>query len=117
MPEFFEDEAFGHGRQDRKVYQVCAQAARVLTLAIGDSRNAVVSDLIVVAVQPYPSASRLLVLVQASASVPDRPAILEALAEEKGRLRSAVAETVNRKRAPELIFELAPPMEDANPWD
>ncbi len=111
---------FGHKTgQDRKVFQLCAQAERALVCAFGQSREPLVLDLQVHAVQPCPSASRLLVLVQpvAKAGAVNRGEILDALGREKGRLRTAVAQTVNRKRAPDLLFELAPPMEEVAPWE
>jgi ribosome-binding factor A len=43
--------------------------------------------------------------------------VMEALARDKGRLRSIVAEAVSRRRAPDLVFEVAPPLDEVDPWE
>ena len=91
---------------DRKIYQLCTQAQRALTYAFGELDS--LSHLLVSEVQPYPNASKLLVLVIPSDQRHvQRAEVLEKLDEFKGVLRTKVAQSINRKRAPELVFELA----------
>jgi ribosome-binding factor A len=47
--------------------------------------------------------------VETSRPSPDPAAILAALARAHGRLRSEVARAIQRKRAPEIVFQVAPP--------
>jgi ribosome-binding factor A len=88
----------------RKTYQVCKQAEKTLNLVMaGDCVEPILRDLIVSAVEPYPDASHLLVLVE-SQVVLDEEEVLAALLRAKGRLRAAIATAINRKRAPLISF-------------
>lgn len=96
-----------NSREDRKVFQLCAQVKRSLVYALAESDDEIVSELYVDDVEPYPNASRLLVRVFHDNA--DRPDILERLALERGRLRCAIAGSIHRKKTPQLAFELAVP--------
>jgi ribosome-binding factor A len=83
-----------------------------LTYALADSVDAVLRDVSIVSVTPAPDASRLLVTVagpsSASAGHDDAGAdLLARLDSARGYLRSEVAASIHRKRAPELAFSLA----------
>ena len=71
----------------------------------GEVADPLLQDLSVQAVYPAPDASRLMVVLTTT-----RPAeaaeILERLEQIRGRLRAEAAAAVNRKRAPELTFQL-----------
>jgi len=100
------------GRNLRKTRQLCRQVADTLTLVLsGECRDEVLQGLYVVAVDPAPDASRLMVTVQAA--MPDEevsPAeIFESLARETGRLRCEVAGAITRKRTPKLAFQVLGP--------
>ena len=93
-------------KTDDKAMQVCRAAQRALSLALaGECDDDVLRSLYVESVLPAPDASRLLVCVVmprgVDASIED---VLARLERVHGLLRSAVARSVTRKRAPELSF-------------
>jgi ribosome-binding factor A len=101
----------------RKTYQVCKQAERTLNLVLaGESVEALLRELSVCAVEPNPDSSRLLVIVEPISTTVslDKCDVLKALQRAEGRLRSAIATTINRKRVPQLTFQFLSPMEV--PW-
>jgi ribosome-binding factor A len=93
----------------RKTHQLCAQVARALDYALAAvCEDDVLRDLLVVAVQPAPDASRLLVTVTSALSAPCEPtAVLARLERFASKLRSEVAAAIHRKKAPELTFRVA----------
>lgn len=95
-------------KQERKTRQLCGQVAEAVSLALAECDDPVLNELLVEAVQPAPSASRLRVIVSAPPGA-SAPGIFEALEKVRGYLRHEVAGQISRKRTPELCFELAPP--------
>jgi len=100
-------------RKDRKVAQLCAQVAEVVSLALGDSEDERLQQLVVDSVVAGPDGTRLVVRV-----VPGRQADIEEMelvyaALERARpwLKQQVAAEIHRKRAPELAFQVLPPWE------
>lgn len=93
-------------RPDRKTLQLCRQAERTLSIALaGESGDEVLRDVMVISVTPAPDASRLLVTVCPVVAIGADPArVLEHLQSHKSFLRARVAESIHRKRAPELMF-------------
>jgi hypothetical protein len=90
---------------DRKVRMLCAQVERALSFAM-NCEVPQLSDLFQVeSVAPYPDAGRLLVLVR-QVSCTDAPTSEpeQTLRDSKGQLRTCVANYINRKRAPQLVF-------------
>jgi ribosome-binding factor A len=98
------------GRQgERKARQFCRQVQRALNLALADRyEDDGLNELFVDDVTPAPDCGHLLVhvVVPASQSVTDA---LSGLRQDASRLRSEVAMTISRKRAPELSFVPATP--------
>jgi ribosome-binding factor A len=91
----------------RKTYQVCKQAEKTLNLVLaGESSEPVLHELIVCAVEPNPDSTHLLVIVEANSTVVplDENEVLGALQRAGGRLRSALATAINRKRTPQISF-------------
>ena len=86
----------------RRTGQVCAVAERALGLAFAEHEE--LSDARVAEVMPDGSVARLLVWVEAGPGCLDIHQLQEDLHELKPELRCAVAERVNRKRAPDLSF-------------
>ena len=90
----------------RKTQQLCGQVAEALGYAFaGVCNDDVLRDLGVVAVQPAPDESRLLVTV--APTLPgacDPTQALAHLQQALGKLRSEVAAAIHRKRVPELTF-------------
>jgi ribosome-binding factor A len=93
------------GRQGpRKAQQFCRQVQRALNLALADRyEDDGLNELFVDDVTPAPDCGHLLVhvVVPANRSVTDA---LSSLRQDASRLRSEVAMTISRKRAPELAF-------------
>ncbi len=111
--------AFGPGSRapavDRKAAQLCRQVAVTLDEVLAECRDDVLRDLHVLAVAPFPDASRLLVTVApVDAGAPDSPGpvdVLDHLQHAGGHLRREVAAAVTRKRAPLLVYRLVGPDE------
>lgn len=96
-------------RRDRKVGQICREVSRTLACALGASHDGVIGDLTVVAVEPAPDRSRLMVTVcSASASQAELPIVRERLLSGRGFLRAEIAAALQRKRTPELAFRIVP---------
>jgi len=88
---------------DRKCKQVCREVYRVLAQAVpGDP---CLDGMIVLEVVPAPDASRLAILVELApgTNVDEARA---ALSRWKGGLRAEIAQALQRKRTPELVFEV-----------
>jgi ribosome-binding factor A len=88
----------------RKAQQFCRQVQRALNLALADRyEDDGLNELFVDDVTPAPDCGHLLVhvVVPANRSVTDA---LSSLRRDASRLRSEVAMTISRKRAPELSF-------------
>ena len=94
---------------DRKVRQLCSQVADTLSLVLsGEFGDSVLQSLQVVAVDPAPDASQLVVTVHAD--LPDETAdpaeVLKRLDAVMGKLRYEVAAAITRKKAPKLVFRV-----------
>jgi len=90
--------------EHHKTLQLCTQVQHALNLAFADRyTDDAMCDLFVDAVRPAPDCRHLLVLVLVP---PGRPIVdvLARLRSDAGYLRSCVAMTITRKRAPELSF-------------
>lgn len=109
--EFFKPER-NPRKQNHKAKQLCRQAAETLELVLsGETRDPRLRCLRVVSVQPAPDASRLLVTVTADCSGEefDRGETEARLQASAGRLRTAVAASITRRKAPMLAFVLLGP--------
>ncbi len=77
----------------------------------GDCADRMLAGLVVLSVEPAPSANHLMVTVgfdPTGATGTEEAAARAALQRASGRLRTSVAAALNRKRAPELRFHLLP---------
>ena len=93
----------------RKTYQLCRQVANTLQLVLTD-RDAGLDGLTIVDVIPAPDARRMLVILALS---PDRitsgtqvDTIMQRLHRHIPRLRSEVAQSICRRKTPQLAFEI-----------
>lgn len=112
--EFFKSGRGPH-KQDHKAKQLCRQAAETLDQVLsGEMSDPRLACLRVVSVQPAPDASRLLVTLVADCAAEEfyRDEIEERLAASSGRLRTAVASAITRKKAPTLSFVLLGPHDE-----
>jgi ribosome-binding factor A len=99
-------------KQDRKLQQLCRQVQRALMYVLpGDIGDPMLRDVMVESVRPAPDAGRLLVVVTTSRPGSDLPEMLRRLELVRARLRAEVASAITRKRAPELVFQIAPQRE------
>lgn len=118
LAEDFED-VFAVSRNksiDRKTHQLCAQAQRSLAFLLeAECSDGDLQGLTVESVSPHPNASRLLVVLRQwdRSRILDFSAILKRLAEIKGYLRSELGTAINRKKTPDLVFEVL--LEGASP--
>lgn len=98
------------GRSKRKLRQLCRQVERALSTALSE-QDPDQLDVALAEVLPWPNASRLLVVVEpVGQGGPPRHELLERLEERRGELRDVVSSAIHRKRAPELCFEVRPPL-------
>ncbi len=94
---------------DRKARQLCRQVLEIIdSLLAGDSSDEILRDLTVVAVDPAPDSAHLLVTVTARPGDQslEPTAILNRLTHAAGWLRSEVAASITRKRAPLLTYRV-----------
>lgn len=108
--QFFRDSQ-QQKKTGRKSLRLCSQVADTLNLVLGgECRDEVLQNLIVSDVQPAPDASQLLVvLTPAPGSPPLSPeSVACALAAAAGWLRTEIAASITRKRAPRLTFQFLP---------
>jgi len=87
----------------RKLKQLCREAYRVLAQVLPDALGAI--GVTVVDVRPAPDGSRLAVGLAFEAGT-EIPAAMARLAGLKGHLRSELASAIQRKRTPDLVFEV-----------
>jgi ribosome-binding factor A len=103
---------FGSGRHDSKpdyhTQALCKQVLRTLTFILsGEVADAEIQALTVMEVHPAPNAGRLAVVL-ASRGRCTLTEVLPRLEALQGFIRTRVAESITRKRAPELTFIVVP---------
>jgi ribosome-binding factor A len=102
---FFESSHGGRGR-DRKTRMLCSQVADCLQLVLESGvSDDDLQDILLRDVEPFPDAATLRVTLTIPRSA-DRGRVQEALTRASGYLRSEVASTISRKRAPQLVFRV-----------
>jgi ribosome-binding factor A len=96
-------------KPNRKALQLCSEVAKAVGFALSwEAGDQLLSSLVVESVVPAPDSGRLLITVsfQGSGAVePER--LMERLQRVTGKLRAAVAESIHRRRVPELTFRVA----------
>lgn len=95
---------------NRKALQLCSQVADTLNYVLsGDCDDELLQNLQVASVVPAPNASQLLVTVYPVVAMGanfDAVEVRRRLLEAIGRLRSEVARSITRKKAPNLLFQV-----------
>jgi ribosome-binding factor A len=93
----------------RKAFQLCRQVAETLCLVLADG-DRLLEELRIVDVVPAPDARRLLVIVGLPVSCVESAAqveqIMTRLKEQTPRLRAEIARSINRRKTPQLMFEI-----------
>jgi hypothetical protein len=99
-------------RADRKTLQLCRQVQHALMLALaGECGDELLRDVCVESVEPLGGAGQLLVRIAPSASSPSpAAAVMARLDARAAMLRTIVAQSICRKRAPALSFVVVPPL-------
>lgn len=95
--------------QYRKAYQLCRQVADTFQLVLTND-DPELDGLIVLDVVPAPDSRRMLVLLALPAdqvkSASEVDAIMARLQTHVPRLRSEIARSINRRKTPQLLFEI-----------
>ncbi len=96
-------------RSNHKQYQLCGAVFRAVSLALEDSESEVLRSLMVRDVLPGDRAGPMRVVVAPRGDwLADADEILALLRANCGRLREDVARSVERRYAPQLVFEVQP---------
>lgn len=92
----------------RKAHQLCSQVGQALNYAFtAVCDDDVLRDLLVVAIQPAPDETRLLVSVGSALGTRCDPSrVMSHLAQAQGKLRAEIAASIHRKKVPELAFRI-----------
>jgi ribosome-binding factor A len=98
---------------DRKTFQLCAQVKETLGVVLAGESDEVLCGLLVASVTRAAGANRLTVTLELPPGAGKTAAAktLEHVHRAAGRLRTAVAAAVCRRRVPELEFRIGPPAE------
>ncbi len=105
----FDHDPYSSDKPDYKTQALCKQVRRALVLALaGECGDPVLQSLMIEDVLPAPNAGRLLVRAYARTtnSEPTVAAILQRLDRVHGLLRARIAESIARKRTPEIFFNI-----------
>jgi len=92
----------------RKSRQLAAQVMDQLRLILAGLADPILTNLMVVSVQPAPNSGRLMVTVAGSSptDAADTATVLTALEKATSVLRRGVAAAITRRYAPELVFRV-----------
>lgn len=93
------------GHKDR---QVCRQVADAVSWYLAETDDPLLADLLVIQVDPAPSAARVLVTLAAARGEIDTVEVMSHLREVADEMREEVAAEVHRRHAPELSFRVLP---------
>ena len=91
----------------RREGSLCREAERTISLALQSADSELLQQLIVIAVEPAPDASRLLVLTSCPPELAP-PVVEAALRHATPKLRSELARSLQRRKTPELSFAALP---------
>lgn len=95
-----------HRKPDRKSSQLCEQVRRALDFIIPDALQDTKYDVLIVSVLPAPNTGNLLVLLTGLDPTQDDLELHQAIVERAGFIRTAVAESIQRRKAPTLTYRV-----------
>ena len=107
----FDSQHVGSEKPDYKTAALCKQVRRAVSLALaGECADPALQSLIVEEVLPAPNAGRMLVRLIAPHAHGHETIVdlLQRLERVRGVLRAQIAESIARKRTPELTFDILP---------
>lgn len=93
---------------DHKTLRLCRQVLEALQIGLAGCGDEVLQQVFIASVGPGADPSRLEVTVELPADLSPADALAR-LEGAKGLLRSLAAESISRKKVPDLIFRIAPP--------
>ena len=93
---------------DHKTLRLCRQVLEALQIGLAGCADEVLQQVSIVSVEPGADPSRLEVAVELPPDLGPADAIAR-LEGAKGLLRSLAAESISRKKVPDLIFRIAIP--------
>lgn len=102
-PRFDKDDYSRKSIVNRKALQLCAQVKDTLIMAFSQMADATLRELYVQDVIPAPDSTQLLATV---VTEHDASKVVEQIAKANGILRNEVASGINRKRVPQLKFNV-----------
>lgn len=91
---------------DRKAAQLCQQVRQALDFIVPESLQDTELDALVVSVQPAPTTGNLLVLLTGVDPNQDDLELHQAIVERAGAIRTSVAESIQRRKAPTLTYRV-----------
>ena len=95
-------------KENRKTHQLCQQVARTVNLCLNDCDDLIVQSMFLVAVQPAPDSSCLLLHLECDVEDFDFEAALLAIRQQTARLQFEISRSIHRKRVPNLTFSVSP---------
>jgi ribosome-binding factor A len=94
---------------DHKTLRLCRQVLEALQIGIaGECGDDVLQQVFIASVDPGADPSKLEVTVEFPPDLSPADAVAR-LEKAKGLLRTLVAQSISRKKVPDLIFRMAPP--------
>jgi len=105
-----DNQSFSNQRPDRKSLQLASQVAEVISMVLCEQEDDLVRDLMVESVIPLPNGSRLLVSLTPAISARslDLSKAMEHLQSVQAAIKSEVANSITRRKVPDLIFRILP---------
>ena len=91
---------------DHKTLRLCRQVLEALQIGLAGCADEVLQEVFIASVDPGADSSRLEVTVEVPPDLNPADAIAR-LEGAKGLLRSLAAESISRKKVPDLVFRLA----------
>ena len=110
----FDDDPYADRKRrrvaDHKTLRLCRQVLEALQIAVaGECGDEVLQQLFIASVNPAADPSKLEVTVALPPDVGPVDAFAR-LEKAKGLLRTLVAQAISRKKVPDLVFRVAPPV-------
>lgn len=98
------------GAADHKLSQLCAQVEEAVAFGLLSSHDPLLRELVVLDVTPIRGAARLRVRMSTESEYAALDDLERAVERARGYLRAEAAAAICRKRAPDLDFEVVPPL-------
>ena len=100
----------GGKKSVRKSAQLCAQIRRALEFIVPDALASSTFDAIVMDVQPAPNSGHFLVLLAPTLPLNniDQQELERELVHRSGVIRTAVAQSIRRRKVPTITFRIMP---------